>query len=233
MKAVIMAAGQGTRMLPLTKSIPKVLVEINGKPFLYYVIKNLKKAGYDEFGIIVGYKKEKVEEFIKEYDIDATTIEQKDLLGTGDAVKQAKEFTNNENFIVLGGDNLWDIKDLKKFNKEDNLNYISGFKVDDPGKYGVLIMEDNNLVRIHEKPKEFVGDLISTGLYKFTPEVFDKLDKIEKSPRGEYELTDAITMLAEEKKVKVIQLESFWKDLGKIDDIPAMEKFLKEYDNEL
>lgn len=232
MKAVIMAAGKGTRMLPLTETIPKVLVEVNGKPFLYYLLKNLEKAGFDEFGLIVGYMKEKVQEFIEKYNFNAVLIEQKEQLGTGDAVKQAKEFTKDEDFIVLNGDNLWDIVDLKKFNKDDNLNYTAGLKADNPEKYGVLVEENNNLVKIVEKPKEFVGDLVNTGLYKFTPEIFDKLDKIEKSPRGEYELTDGVTMLAEEKKVKIIELESFWKDLGKLDDIPVMEKFLKEQKQE-
>src|SRR3989338_7879283 len=99
MKAVIMAAGRGVRMLPLTKTIPKVLVEVNGRPFLWYVIDNLHTAGITDICLIVSYKKVKV--------------------------------ANHE-------------------------------------KYGVLVVNDGKLVRIHEKPKEFVGDLINTGLYKFT-----------------------------------------------------------------
>ncbi|MBW2992699.1 hypothetical protein KY345_05775 [Candidatus Woesearchaeota archaeon] len=216
-------------MLPLTETIPKVLVEVNKKPFLYYVLKSLEKAGYNEFGLIVGYKKEKIAEFVKKYNFNAVLIEQKEQLGTADAVKHAKDFTKNENFIVLGGDNLWDVVDLKKFNINDNLNYIAGFKVDNPEKYGVLVTENNTLIKIHEKPKEFVGNLINTGLYKFTPEIYEAIEKIGKSPRGEYELTDAITLLAQKNKVKVIRLESFWKDFGRLDDIPIMEKFLNKY----
>ena len=81
MKAIILAAGKGTRMLPLTENVPKVLVEVNRKPFLYYVIENLKKAGFDEFGIIVGYLKEKIAEFIESNGINATLIEQKQTNG--------------------------------------------------------------------------------------------------------------------------------------------------------
>ena len=92
MKAVILAAGKGTRMLPLTETIPKVLVEVNGKPFLHYVIENLKKAGFTELGIVVGYMKEKVAEFLKNNQIEATLIEQEQQLGTGDAIKKAKDF---------------------------------------------------------------------------------------------------------------------------------------------
>jgi dTDP-glucose pyrophosphorylase len=228
MKVVIMAAGKGVRMLPITETIPKVLVEVNGKPFLYYLMKNLKKSGFDEFGIIAGYKKEKIDEFVKKYGFDAEIIEQKEQLGTADAVKRAKDFVAGENFVVVGGDNLFDVKDLKKFNKDDSMNYIAGYKIDNPERYGVLVVKGDKLVKIHEKPKEFVGNLINAGLYKFTPEIFDAISKIGKSPRGEYELTDAISLLAEKGKVKVIPLESFWKDFGKLEDIPLMEKFLKD-----
>jgi NDP-sugar pyrophosphorylase family protein len=164
MKVVIMAAGKGVRMLPLTENIPKVLVEVSGKPFLYYVMKSLEKAGFDRFGIIAGYKKEKIEGFVKEYGFDAEIIEQKEQLGTADAVNKAKDFVAGDNFIVISGDNLFDIKDLKKFNKDDSMNYIAGYKVDNPERYGVLVAEGDALIRIHEKPKEFVGNLINAGL---------------------------------------------------------------------
>lgn len=233
MKAVILAAGKGVRMLPVTETIPKVLVEINRKPFLYYILKSLQKAGYSEFGLIVGYKKEMVAEFLDKYGFKATLIEQKEQLGTAHALKQAKEFIGKESFIALCGDNIWSIKDLAKMNIDDNLNYISGYKVKDTSKYGVLIVKDGKLIRIHEKPKEFVGNLINSGLYKFTPEIFDAIEKTDKSQRGEYELTDAITLLAKEGKVKVIEIQDFWKDLGKLDDIPGVEKFMKEHLNEV
>lgn len=229
MKTVVLAAGKGVRMLPLTENIPKVLVEVNGKPFLYYLLKNLEKAGFSEFGLIVGYKKEKVADFVRKYKFNAKLIEQKEQLGTADAVNKAKDFTNGENFIVVSGDNFFDAKDMAKFNRNDDINYIAGFKVENPERYGVLATKNDMLVRIHEKPKEFVGNLINAGMYKFTPEIFDAINKIGKSPRGEYELTDAISILAEKGKVKVIKLENFWKDFGKLDDISLMEKFLKEH----
>ena len=222
-----MCAGKGTRMLPLTKTIPKVLIEINGKPFLYYVIENLKKAGFTEFGIIVGYLKEKIEEFIKQNNINAVSIEQKEQLGTGHAVKQAKDFVGGENFIVLGGDNLWSANDLKAIAIEDDLIYVAGYEVENPEKYGVLVTKDDSLIEIKEKPTKFVGSLINTGLYKFTPEIFKALEKIKLSPRGEYELTDAITFLAKQGKVKIVKVKDYWLDLGCLEDIPKVEEFLK------
>ena len=155
-------------------------------------------------------------------------IEQKEQKGTGNAVIQAETFAGKENFIVLGGDNLWSVEDLKQMNKADDYSYISGIEVKNPEKYGVLIEEKGFLKEIKEKPKEHFGNIINTGLYKFTPEIFEALSKIKLSPRGEYELTDAITLLARQKKVKLIKIKDFWRDLGTIQDIGPMSKFLKE-----
>lgn len=227
MKAVIMAAGKGTRMIPLTNKVPKVLVEINKKPFIYYVLKNLREAGFDDIAIIVGYKKEKFPKFLEKYGFKAALIEQEEQKGTGHAVKSAKDFAGNSNFVVLGGDNLWSVNDLKAMKQDDNECYIAGIKVENPQKYGVLVEKNGKLVRIHEKPEKYVGDLINTGLYKFTPEIFEALEQIKLSQRGEYELTDAITILAEKGKVNVVQLKDYWLDLGSIEDIEKVEKFLK------
>jgi dTDP-glucose pyrophosphorylase len=229
MKAVIMAAGKGTRMFPLTEKVPKVLIEINGKPFLYYVLKNLERAGYDDIGIVIGYKKDRFPEFLKKYpEFKVTLIEQTPQKGTGHAVMQSREFTKDENFVVLGGDNLWSPSDLEAMLKQDNFCYVAGIKVDDPQKYGVLVAKNSGLVRIVEKPTKFVGNLINTGLYKFTPEIYEALEKIKESERGELELTDAISLLAKEDKVKVLKLKDYWIDLGSKEDIPKVSEALKK-----
>jgi bifunctional UDP-N-acetylglucosamine pyrophosphorylase/glucosamine-1-phosphate N-acetyltransferase len=219
MKALIMAAGKGTRMLPLTQNTPKVLIPVNGKPFLHYVIEHLKQAGVSEFGIIVGYLKEQVAEFVRENNINATIIVQTQQKGTGHALMQGKDFCNGEDFIACGGDNLWSVNDFKS---------MIGANM----AIGVLVKDDsNNLIEIKEKPKEFVGNLINTGLYKFTPEIFVELEKIKESSRGEYELTDAITSLAQQGKISVIETKDYWLDLGCLEDIPKVEKYLKDLEN--
>jgi len=226
MKAVILAAGKGTRMLPLTKEVPKVLVEVEGKPFLYYVIKSLQKAGFEEFGIVVGYKKEKISDFLKKYGFKAELIEQKEQLGTGHAVMLVKKFVKEEDFIVYYGDGLFEVEDLKQFGKVDEFNYACGIRVSDPSKYGVFIVNRGLLKEIKEKPKEFVGNIVSTGLYKFKPEIFKALEGIKKSGRNELELTDGVTVLAEMEKVKVLEVKK-WIDLGCLDDIEKVDSFLK------
>lgn len=230
MKAVILAAGKGVRMLPLTSDKPKTLIEINEKPFLMHLLERLYAAGFEDkdIAVVVGYKGEKIEEFLDKHDLAITVIIQQALVGTGDAVFHAREFVDEEDFIVVGGDNLFSVDDLLRIQKEDEFCYVSAWKVEDPSRYGVLICKGDVLLEIVEKPKEFVGNLINAGLYKFTPDIFEALEQIEISERGELELTDAISLLAEGRKVKVMMLQDYWLDLGKKEDIAKVEDFLKK-----
>ena len=235
-KVVIAAAGQGTRMLHLTKNKSKLLIEVQKKPFLAYLLDNLLKAGYKELILVVGYKEKMMREFLKEYKYKAKVINQFEILGekeygTACPLKCVKTLVGKENFLAVYGDNLYSIKDLKAFNINDNYNYIAGLEHQHPEKYGVLQIENGFLKEIIEKPKQFVGNLINTGLYKFTPKIFEKLSQISLSPRGEYELTDAINLLAKEKKVKVRKIEDYWLDFGSPADIIKLSQFLKNSKN--
>ena len=228
-KAVILAAGKGKRMGELTKFLCKPLLEINNRPFLYYVIQNLKKVGITDLGIVVHYQKECVASFVKDHNIKATLIDQGEPLGTAHAVMVAKDFVKDENFIVLMGDNYYSEEDIRKILIDDAYCYVSGMKHPSPQKYGVIVKEGDFLVRMPEKPTEFVSDLINIALYKFTPEIFKAIGTISKSPRGEYEINDAIMALAHRKKVKVIQITNDWIDLGCPEDIPKAEAFFKSH----
>ncbi|MDP7506197.1 MAG: sugar phosphate nucleotidyltransferase [Candidatus Woesearchaeota archaeon] len=229
MKAVILAGGQGMRLLPLTEETPKVLVEIGGKPFLYYLLNNVVKAGFDKIAIVVRFKKEKIKKFLKDYGFEVTLIEQKEHLGTADAIKSTEKFVGNENFVCIHGDNLFSVNDLKQMKIDDEHCYVAGLKHKNPEKYGVLVTDEKKfLVSMPEKPKKFVGDVINAGLYMFTPEIFGAVKKIDKSSRGEFEINDAIMLLAKEKKVKVKKLDDFWLDLGNKEDIVSIESFVRE-----
>ncbi|MBD3263055.1 NTP transferase domain-containing protein [Candidatus Woesearchaeota archaeon] len=228
MKAIILAAGKGTRMLPLTEKVPKVLIKIAGRPYLWYVLRNLWGAGIKEFGIVVGYKQEKIREFIEKEKIpNVTFIEQKEQLGTGHALMQARRFAGNEKFLVINGDNLFSKNDIKQIlNKSKNA--IAGFDVKNPSVYGVLIADKDKLIEIEEKPENPPSNLVNTGLYFFESEIFEKLESLNKSERNEYELTDAITALAKESKMLVYKLNDYWIDLGKLEDIPKVEARIRE-----
>ena len=222
MKAVILAAGKGTRMLPLTETMPKVLVPVNGRPFLSYLIDNLRKAGYDELAFVVGYKKEMIIDFLKQNLIKATVITQPSQLGTGHAVRMAIPFVKQENFVVVGGDNLWSVRDLKAMQHDDEFCYIGVKDVPNPEKYGACIVNGRDLIGIVEKPKQYVSSTVNTGLLKLTADIFPALNEIPKSATGEYYLTDAVTVIAQRHKVRVVTLQDDWLDLGCPQDIPVV-----------
>jgi len=234
MKLVIGAAGRGTRFKELTRDLPKHLLPINGQPFLKYILDNAISAGFSEIIIIVGYQAEKIQEFIaqQQFSVPIKLVDQIEKLGsekygTACLVECVQDIIGQENFTLMHGDTLFSATDLKQIQINDDLNYLAGYKHAQPEQYGVLIKEQqNNLIQIKEKPTEFVGDLINVALYKFTPEIFIAVKQIKKSPRGEYELTEAINLLAQQQKVKVVQLKDYWLDLGQPEDIPIIEKFL-------
>lgn len=242
-KVVISAAGQGTRMLGLTKDKSKHLINVGSRPFLAYLLDNIFEAGYGEIILVVGFREDMIREFLKSYDCGAgNKIEiinqfavlgpKEKIYGTACPLMCVKNFVGNENFVSLCGDNFYSAEDLKAMNIDDEYNYVAGLKHDSPEKYGVLLASsDGFLKNIVEKPKEFVGDLVNTSLYKFTPEIFDKLSMIEKSSRGEYEITDAISLLAREGKVKVVEIKNFWMDFGRPEDIKTFSEFIKNGNN--
>jgi len=237
-KVVIAAAGRGTRMLHLTRKKSKHLINVLKKPFLTYLLDNILKAGYDDLILVIGYKKEKWEEFLKKYKYNLKVVNQFEILGgkekeygTACPLKCVKDVVGKENFLMVCGDNLYSPEDLENFNIDDDYDYIAGFPHQNPEKYGVLYLENDFLKEIVEKPKEPLGNLINTGLYKFTPEIFEKISEIKLSPRGEYELTDAINLLAKKKKVKVKEIEDYWLDFGNPADIIKLSRFFKNANN--
>ncbi|MDZ7798766.1 MAG: sugar phosphate nucleotidyltransferase [Patescibacteria group bacterium] len=234
-KVVISAAGRGTRMGKLTDDKPKHLLEIAGQPFLYYLLHRLEAAGFSEMIMVVGYKKEAFNDFIKKYPFNLKIVDQHEMCGddygTAIPIKAVKNLIGQENFVSVAGDNLYSVRDLKKSQKEDKLNYIGGLKVNDGGRFGHLEVDGRGFLQdIKEKPENISpGErIINCSLYKFTPEIFGAIDRIGLSPREEYEITEAITYLAEERKVKLIELEDFWLDFGRPEDIEKLAKHLRE-----
>lgn len=242
-KVVIAAAGQGTRMLHLTKNKSKHLIRLQKRPFLAYLLDNILGAGYKEIILVVGYREDLMKQFLEEYQpkpkvkkssYKIITVNQHKILGpkekeygTACPIKCVKKLTGKEKFLFLCGDNLYSTQDLKAMNIGDRYNYIAGMCREHPEKYGVLVTDNGYLKKIVEKPQKFIGNFTNVGLYKFTPEIFDKVYKIKKSPRGEYEVTDAINLLAKEKKVKIKKIKKYWLDFGNPADIIRISQFLK------
>jgi len=227
-QVIILAAGKGTRLLPLTKNTPKPLIEINGKPFLYYFFKNLEQLGFEKVFLVVNYLKEQVEAFVNESDFpfEVILVDQKEAKGTGHAVLIVEPFIQG-NFAVINGDNLFSINDLKSLELDDEFSYIYGLEHDHPEKFGVLKTDGEFLTEIIEKPDAPPTNIINAGLYKFTPEIFKALKNISLSSRGEYELPDAIMYLVKQGKVKVKTLQDEYVDLGMPKDVSKVEDYVR------
>ena len=238
-KVVIAAAGQGTRMKHLTKNKSKHLIKVCQKPFLTYLLDNLLKAGYQDLIVVTGFRTDLVRECLDKYGYKAKVVNQFDILGPKEKeygtlcpLKCVKDLVGDENFLAVYGDNLFSVRDLKAMNIDDDYSYVAGrIEKEHPEKYGVLVSENGLLKEIIEKPREYIGNLVNTGVYKFTPEVFNKIPEIKLSSRGEYELTDALTLLAKDNKARIKRIEDYWLDFGNPGDVVKVNRFLQESDD--
>lgn len=215
----------------LTARQPKHLIPVAGRPFITHLFDRLLEAGFTELVLVIGYHAPVFRTWLKTVDYPITVVEQpmgpEDKQGTAVAVAVAESAVRGEPFVVVGGDNLYSVPDLKKFRQDDKGTLVGGLHSDHPEHFGVLLHEpDGTLLRIVEKPIEFVGDTINAAIYTFHPDVFPAIAAVGRSPRGEFELTDAVTTLAAQRKVKVIRLEDFWMDFGRPEDIAKLEKVL-------
>ncbi len=205
--AVILAAGKGERLKPLTNILPKPLLPIVDKPLIKILIENLINSGVKNIYIVISNKRELFEKYLKEYNIEY--IIQKEPLGTADAIKCVKEYVS-EPFLTLFGDCLYSENDIKGMIRKYKNSSVIGIKyVNDAYKYGVFINGD-----IVEKPKNIKEGYVLTGLNLFTDEIFNYIERVKKSPRGEYELTDALRMLLKNSKYEVYELKDYWNDIG-------------------
>ncbi len=188
--------------------------------------------------MVVGHQAEKIQQFAKEYQppkhvkkykikvLDQYNILGEEKYGTACPLEAAKDLVKDDHFLFVCGDNLYSAKSLQIMNIKGEYHYVTGLFQDNPQKYGVLVTEDGTLKEIKEKSKENFGNFINSGLYKFTPEVFEKISSIKKSERGEYEITDIINLLAKEGKVKVKQINDSWIDFGNPADVMRVSRFL-------
>ncbi len=211
MKAVILAAGEGKRLRPFTETMPKVMLPVANKPILEHVIDAVKNSGINEIIMVVGYKKEVIMDYFKDYKkIKITYVEQDKQLGTAHALLQAKKHVKNS-FIVLAGDNFIDQNSISNLIKNDSEYSILIKEHPHPSKYGVVFIEKNNLKEIVEKPKEERGKFISTGIYKLPKTIFNKIEEI--TSQGTYALSSvAQSIINDGKQINTI-LADCWMDI--------------------
>ena len=227
MKAVILAAGEGKRLRPITFRRPKPMIPISGKPLLEHTILSLKSAGIKEILLIVGYKEESIKDYFEDgtkYDLSIDYITQGKYMGTAHATSYAKDFIENDSFLLLYGDILVEgsvfTEIIKVFKQKECEGVISLIRVNNPHEYGILSLNENQyVVKITEKPspEKELGNLANAGIYMFSSQIFQAIDRTQKSIRNEYEFTDSMRILITEMKGKIIGYEikdKFWSDIG-------------------
>ncbi len=227
MLAVLLVAGEGRRLAPITNTRPKHIIPIAGKPLLQHTIESIaKEAGISDFLLVVGYKKEKIMDLFGDgsgLGVRISYIEQKGFLGTADATKYAQNFTKDAPFLMMYGDLLVDpsiYADLMQLYKRNPSSTIITLReVSDPSKFGIVQLDKKGrVVKIVEKPAPSLnlGKLANAGIYILSPQVFNAISRTPKSPRGEYELTDSLQMMVDE-KTPVLGLNlgtKYWSDVG-------------------
>jgi dTDP-glucose pyrophosphorylase len=230
MKAVILAAGLGTRLRPLTLETPKPMIDISGKPLLERIILDLKKHGIVDLTIVVNYMKEKIVDYFgdgKKFGVKIEyALQNNPRGGTGDAVLAAKHTVKEKYFLVITGDELKDVSVLDAILKNKNaVGYITAIRVKNPETYGVLEVDGKHVVRIREKEKRPVSNFVNISLYKFPVEIFDVLEKTPLSPRGELEVTDAINKLIEDGFNFQFVESKYYFDVSSLESLEDARKF--------
>ncbi len=228
MKAIILAAGEGSRMRPLTYTRPKVMLPIANKPILEHLLIEARGAGITEFIFVVGYHDEQVRDYFGSGDKWGVTIDycsQRRQLGTADALKMVKGLISG-NFLVINGDIVVSRKDIKRLAGKGN-NTVSVAAVEDTEDLGVVELRGDKVVRIYEKVEKPPSRMANAGLYLLTPDIFDAISRISKSPRGEYEITDSLQLMIDNEEYVSYQEISYWLDISyPWDLLPANESLL-------
>ncbi len=243
MRAIIPVAGLGTRLKPHTYSIPKVLLNVGGKPILGHIIDKLIEEKIFKATFVVGHLAEMIVDYVKQkYPmVQSDFVEQKERLGLAHAIKvTADTFDEDEIFIILG-DTVFDVNLKKVFNEKKS---SLGVKyVEDPRRFGVAVLENDKVTRLVEKPKEQISNLALVGLYYIAnPELLlkciDELFEKDIKTKDEYQLTDALQLMIEKgESISTFPVEG-WYDCGKPETVLSTNKFLltkkgsdKKFDN--
>lgn len=211
MKCVILAAGEGKRMHPLTYTRPKVMLPIGNKPLLEWNLMHARDAGLTDFIFVISYKSEMVRSYFntgKKWKVDIEYVNQGKALGTAHAISMVEKFADE--FIILCGDTIFGTKDIQ--NIVQKKNSIGLVKIENPQEYGIVQLEGKKVTSIFEKMEEPFSNIINAGIYHFNRDIFHYINKTDKSPRGEYEITDSINILPKKKQLDGIFLNN-WRDV--------------------
>ncbi len=228
-----MAAGDGTRMRPLTANMPKSLLPVAGKPLIQHMLETLKSCRLKDITILVNPGRRYIDQEFgdgSDLGLELSYVVQRKPLGTANAVGTAK-LVLDEPFLCLNGDvivNKPTVSGIMADFKKNGSTVVTGVAVENPSEYGILDVRGGKLKRMVEKSKNPPGNLANAGVYIFTPEIFQWIDKTEKSVRGEFEITDSLTMMASSAEVRVHEFQGEWVDVGRPWDLLRANRLFME-----
>jgi len=235
MKGVILHGGKGTRLRPMTHNGPKQLIPVANKPVSQYALEYLVDSGITDIAIILGdIYPQKVKDYYgdgSKFGCRIEYIEQGRPLGIAHAVSLTRDFVNGDRFAVVLGDNLVG-ESIKKYAQKFNVSDLDALlllsRTFHPQDFGVVrISNDGKIVELIEKPENPPSDLAIAGIYFFTPRIYEHIDKLKPSKRGEYEITEAIQSLINSGgNVGYGTIKGWWKDTGSVDDILAANRLV-------
>jgi len=215
LQAVILAAGEGNRMRPLTFNRPKVMLPIANKPIIEHLLIEARQAGINDYIFIVGYHDEQLRDYFGRGDKWGVSIEyctQKKRLGTADAIRMAESLIDG-NFLVMNGDIIVRRNEIFSLSNRHE-NTISLFRTTDGQDLGMVESSADRVVHIYEKTVKPPSFMANAGLYLFTPDIFSFMASTPKSPRGEYEITDTLQMLIDNmQRVSYMEING-WLDVS-------------------
>lgn len=224
-KALILAAGRGTRMGEHTVSTPKALLDLNGRPMLHYILDRLQQAGIQDVLIVTGFLADQIEAAASTHPLRPTYIRQETLNGTATAALLAKDWAGQDDLLLTFGDILTESENYQAMaTKKRTTDAVLGVRfVDDPYQGAAVYADETGRVsRIIEKPPigTSTTNWNSAGVYAFGPSLFDELARVPLSQRGEYELTSAITQLLDSgANIVLHSLSGDWLDVGRPEDL--------------
>ncbi|MGA1821240.1 MAG: bifunctional sugar-1-phosphate nucleotidylyltransferase/acetyltransferase [Thermoplasmatota archaeon] len=219
MKALILAAGQGVRMGPLTEKRPKPMLPVAGKPFLEHTLQSLKDGGITEVSILTGYYGNVIKDHFEDgsrFGMKIDYLLQPKRLGTAHAVSMAEEVID-EPFLCLNGDVIVSpelIRDLVSEHAKHGKHLLTLIEVDDVSRYGHVMVKDGIVTGIVEKPGKVMKGLINGGIYVFNSDIFKAIAETPMSPRGEYEITKTLEIIMETQEVRAFVPKERWVDIG-------------------
>lgn len=234
MKALILAAGEGTRLRPLTSGIPKPMLPVAGKPYLRHLLKAFRSVGIEEALMVVGWKSVRIKEYfsdeLRSEGVRIRFIEQKERRGTADAIALGKDHLD-ERFLCVNGDVIVSEKDVEgiiDLARARGGNVLGAVRVENPNRFGVIEQSAGKLVRIEEKPDFPRGDMVNAGILSLEPGIFDAIAETPRSPRGEFEITDTLNIISSGEEVSIYPLRGIWMDVAWPWDLLRANELLME-----